>query len=68
MEELAALFGDEVMAHLTADGTGIVESGLTDQAMVIEEKIAREDEERRGSLEDDGKVSGMHYHVETAKR
>lgn len=25
MEELGALFGDEVVAHLTADGRGIVE-------------------------------------------
>ena len=48
MEELAALFGDEVVVHLTADGTGFVESTPKAQAMEIEDKTAHEDEERRG--------------------
>jgi hypothetical protein len=30
MEELAALFGDEVVVHLTADGHGIVEDEALD--------------------------------------
>ncbi|EON63147.1 hypothetical protein W97_02374 [Coniosporium apollinis CBS 100218] len=70
MEELAALFGDEVMVHLTADDTGFVESGpkiqaIGAQVIEFEEKIAYEDEEGRGSLEDSGKISGTQYHVET---
>ena len=53
MEELAALFGDEVVVHLNADGTGFVESNpkveaMEAQAMEIEDKVAHEDEERRG--------------------
>ena len=71
MEELAALFGDEVMVHLTADGTGFVENGpkiqaMEAQAMAIEEKVAHEDEERRGSLGGESKTGGTQYHVETA--
>ena len=53
MEELAALFGDEVVVHLTADGTGFVESGskvqaMEAQVMEIENKVAHGDEERTG--------------------
>lgn len=32
MEELAALFGDEVVVHLTKDMTGIVEDGNLDKS------------------------------------
>jgi hypothetical protein len=35
VEEIGALFGDEVVVHLTADGTGIVEdSGEKDNVSV----------------------------------
>lgn len=35
LEELAALFGDEVVVHMTADGTGIVEDGQLDKMAAI---------------------------------
>ena len=35
LEELAALFGDEVVVHITADGTGIVEDGELDKVAAI---------------------------------
>lgn len=42
MEEIAALFGDEVVVHLTADGHGIVEDGEVtkiEKAMSHEENV-----------------------------
>ena len=33
MEEIGALFGDEVIVHLTADGRGILESDKLGAAM-----------------------------------
>lgn len=35
MEELAGLFGDEVVVHLTKDGTGIVEENTDDKMAAI---------------------------------
>jgi len=43
IEEIGALFGDEVVVHLTADGTGIVEEGkevkVEESTVVHSEKV-----------------------------
>lgn len=43
IEEIGALFGDEVVVHLTADGHGIVEEGneikIEDSTVIHAEKV-----------------------------
>lgn len=38
MEELGALFGDEVVVHLTADGRGIVEEQVDKAVQIVDTK------------------------------
>lgn len=68
MEELAALFGDEVVVHITKDGKAITEDKDLDKVKELHiEQVEQRDAEKAATARTEGANQSGSHHVELAE-